>query len=517
MDLVDWDEARFREIEAEFARRSPSGWASRTPTPSRSPRCTATTSSSAATRAVVRRPAAARAPRAGRRRLGPRRRPAAAARAVGDPARGRRPRRRGATPARWPAARCAPGDEVVVLPAGSRTTVTAIEQLDERLESAVPPMSVAVQLADDLDVGRGDLIARADDAPPAARELEATLCWLADDAAARRATASRSSTPRARCGRRSSPSTRCSTSTRSSASIRRPSSSSTTSPASCCARAPPMLADPYDAQPDDRRVHPHRRAHERHRRRRAWCVDVRRGRGALRAAAPRRHVAPERRSSATERWARARPRAARRSGSPACPRRASRRSRRALERRLVEAGRAAYLLDGDNVRHGLSGDLGFSPGDRRGEHPPRRARRAADGRRGRGRRSCRSSPRSRARPRAARASCTRRRACRSSRSTSTRRSRSASSATPRACTPRPRRRDAAASPASARPTSRRRPRAAALDARRERTRAVEAITAAIPGGSPAVGDDLPQRRPDEDHRRRDEERVEPVAGRSQRS
>src|SRR3954452_16115886 len=36
----------------------------------------------------------------------------------------------------------------------------------------------------------------------------------------------------------------------------------------------------------------------------------------------------------------------------------------ALERRLVEAGRAAYLLDGDNVRHGLSDDLGCEPGDR---------------------------------------------------------------------------------------------------------------------------------------------------------
>jgi bifunctional enzyme CysN/CysC len=36
----------------------------------------------------------------------------------------------------------------------------------------------------------------------------------------------------------------------------------------------------------------------------------------------------------------------------------------ALERRLVEAGQAAYLLDGDNVRHGLSDDLGFAPGDR---------------------------------------------------------------------------------------------------------------------------------------------------------
>jgi bifunctional enzyme CysN/CysC len=35
-----------------------------------------------------------------------------------------------------------------------------------------------------------------------------------------------------------------------------------------------------------------------------------------------------------------------------------------VERRLVEAGRPAYLLDGDNVRHGLNGDLGFSAADR---------------------------------------------------------------------------------------------------------------------------------------------------------
>jgi bifunctional enzyme CysN/CysC len=36
----------------------------------------------------------------------------------------------------------------------------------------------------------------------------------------------------------------------------------------------------------------------------------------------------------------------------------------ALERRLVESGQSAYLLDGDNIRQGLSDDLGFSPGDR---------------------------------------------------------------------------------------------------------------------------------------------------------
>jgi bifunctional enzyme CysN/CysC len=35
-----------------------------------------------------------------------------------------------------------------------------------------------------------------------------------------------------------------------------------------------------------------------------------------------------------------------------------------LERRLVASGRPAYLLDGDNLRHGLNGNLGFSPADR---------------------------------------------------------------------------------------------------------------------------------------------------------
>ena len=36
----------------------------------------------------------------------------------------------------------------------------------------------------------------------------------------------------------------------------------------------------------------------------------------------------------------------------------------AVERRLIEAGRPAYLLDGDNVRHGLNADLGFDDDDR---------------------------------------------------------------------------------------------------------------------------------------------------------
>ena len=73
-----------------------------------------------------------------------------------------------------------PGDEVVVLPAGERTTLLSVESFDGPLEEAVPPLSVTVTLADELDVGRGDLVAAVDAAPTVTRELEASLCWFAE-------------------------------------------------------------------------------------------------------------------------------------------------------------------------------------------------------------------------------------------------------------------------------------------------------------------------------------------------
>ena len=72
-----------------------------------------------------------------------------------------------------------PGDEVLVLPGGSRTTVEAVETADGPLGVAVPGRSVTVRLADDVDVTRGDVIAVADGAPQVVRELEATVCWFA--------------------------------------------------------------------------------------------------------------------------------------------------------------------------------------------------------------------------------------------------------------------------------------------------------------------------------------------------
>jgi bifunctional enzyme CysN/CysC len=52
------------------------------------------------------------------------------------------------------------------------------------------------------------------------------------------------------------------------------------------------------------------------------------------------------------------------SGSPGCPAPASRPSPIIVEKQAVRAGRHTFLLDGDNVRHGLNRDLGFTDADR---------------------------------------------------------------------------------------------------------------------------------------------------------
>jgi bifunctional enzyme CysN/CysC len=79
------------------------------------------------------------------------------------------------------------GDPVVSLPAGTRSTVTVVDALDDALDdartTAVAPLSVSIELSDDIDVGRGDVfVSAAEDAahPVLARELDATVCWFID-------------------------------------------------------------------------------------------------------------------------------------------------------------------------------------------------------------------------------------------------------------------------------------------------------------------------------------------------
>ncbi|GGY63648.1 sulfate adenylyltransferase subunit 1 [Streptomyces omiyaensis] len=74
-----------------------------------------------------------------------------------------------------------PGDAVVVLPSGRRTTIAGIDRLGERdVDAARAEESVTIRLADDVDVARGDLIAAVDQAPRVTREVTATVCHIAD-------------------------------------------------------------------------------------------------------------------------------------------------------------------------------------------------------------------------------------------------------------------------------------------------------------------------------------------------
>ena len=73
------------------------------------------------------------------------------------------------------------GDPIVSLPSGSTSTVTALDTLDDARDVAVAPLSVSLELADDIDVGRGDVfVSGAEGAalPVLARELDATVCWF---------------------------------------------------------------------------------------------------------------------------------------------------------------------------------------------------------------------------------------------------------------------------------------------------------------------------------------------------
>jgi bifunctional enzyme CysN/CysC len=72
------------------------------------------------------------------------------------------------------------GDEVVVLPSGLRSHVESVESAEGPLEAAVPPMSITIRLADDVDVSRGNMLADPARPPVVAREVEARVCWMSE-------------------------------------------------------------------------------------------------------------------------------------------------------------------------------------------------------------------------------------------------------------------------------------------------------------------------------------------------
>jgi bifunctional enzyme CysN/CysC len=254
------------------------------------------------------------------------------------------------------------GDPIVSLPAGTRSKVTAVDTLDDERTTAVAPLSVSIELADDIDVGRGDVfVSGAEGATPPvlARELDATVCWFAETplrAGDRVALKQTSKTVRATV---QALHTRLDPETLDE--LDNPVELSLNDIGSVTLRTSSVVvADSYTENRDTgafilidetsndtigagtivepREVVPGAQTRN----------DIRWHPSAL----DREHRAKATSQRGATIWF---------TGLPASGKSTV---AVAVERALVESGDVAYLLDGDNIRHGLSDDLGFSPGDR---------------------------------------------------------------------------------------------------------------------------------------------------------
>jgi len=72
------------------------------------------------------------------------------------------------------------GDAVKILPGGQTSTIAAIETMDGPLDAAFAPMCVAMRLEDDIDISRGDMIVTGDCPPDVTQDLEIMVCWLSE-------------------------------------------------------------------------------------------------------------------------------------------------------------------------------------------------------------------------------------------------------------------------------------------------------------------------------------------------
>ncbi|MBV9091842.1 MAG: adenylyl-sulfate kinase [Mycobacteriaceae bacterium] len=254
------------------------------------------------------------------------------------------------------------GDPVVSLPAGTRSTVTALDTLDDDRTTGVAPLSVSIELADDIDVGRGDvLVSGADGAvsPVLARELYATVCWFVDSplrAGDRLALKQTTKTVRATVQAlhsRLDPETLDE--------LDGPVELALNDIGTVTLRTSSVVV--ADSYADSRDTGAFILIDE--------STNDTIGAGTILEA---REVKPGAHPRSDIRWHPSSLDRAYRwqaTGQPGAtiwftglPASGKSTIAVAVERALVESGRVAYLLDGDNLRHGLSDDLGFSPGDR---------------------------------------------------------------------------------------------------------------------------------------------------------
>lgn len=71
-----------------------------------------------------------------------------------------------------------PGDEIVVQPSGFQSKIKDIHFGNEKLEEAFAPMSVTITLEDEIDISRGDIIAKPNNHPQQEQDIDLMLCWM---------------------------------------------------------------------------------------------------------------------------------------------------------------------------------------------------------------------------------------------------------------------------------------------------------------------------------------------------
>jgi bifunctional enzyme CysN/CysC len=260
-----------------------------------------------------------------------------------------------------------PGDDVVVLPGGQRTTIASIDSFDGPLAEAFPPMSVALRLADELDVGRGSTIVRPHNLPTVSSSFECLLCWMSERALdpARRYTVKHTT----RTAALAAVEVRYAIDV---TSLHRD-EAATTLALNDLGRVRMELASPFvfDSYRRNRVTGSLIVVDEdTHETVAAGVVldtetEVAPDAGAHTAAAQSPNVKWQRSElTRAQRWASL--------GHPGAtiwftglPAAGKSTIASAVEHHLVTAGRPALLLDGDNLRHGLNGDLGFGEDARR--------------------------------------------------------------------------------------------------------------------------------------------------------
>jgi sulfate adenylyltransferase subunit 1 len=73
-----------------------------------------------------------------------------------------------------------PGDEVIALPSGFTSRIKTIDTSEGQVKEACSPMSVSITLEDEIDISRGDMLAKPHNKPRVAQDIEVMLCWFSD-------------------------------------------------------------------------------------------------------------------------------------------------------------------------------------------------------------------------------------------------------------------------------------------------------------------------------------------------